>query len=137
MAAVPHFSDRKLTFLVVDDEPFILEYVRQVLSHLGQRVLTARDGDEAWSKFERQRNTIDFLLTDIIMPGSFDGFALAERVRQAKPSLPILFITGALPDDDPRTLDLVERRLLLKKPFFPEQLVTFLQAHLSPAGSAA
>jgi two-component system cell cycle sensor histidine kinase/response regulator CckA len=137
MAAVPRFSDRKLTFLVVDDEPFILEYVRQVLSHLGQRVLTARDGDEAWSMFERQRDAIDFLLTDIIMPGSLDGFALAERVRQAKPSLPILFITGALPDDDPRTLDLVERRLLLKKPFFPEQLVSFLQVHLSPAGSAA
>jgi two-component system, cell cycle sensor histidine kinase and response regulator CckA len=136
MTAVPRFSDRKLTFLVVDDEPFILEYVRQVLSHLGQRVLTARDGDEAWSMFERQRNTIDFLLTDIIMPGSIDGFALAARVRRAKPSLPILFITGALPDDDPRTLDLLERRLLLKKPFFPEQLVTFLQAHLSHAGSA-
>jgi CheY-like chemotaxis protein len=137
MAAVPRFSDRKLTFLVVDDEPFILEYVRQVLSRLGQRVLTARNGDEAWSIFERQRNTIDFLLTDIIMPDSIDGFALAERVRQVRPSLPILFITGALPDDDPRTLDLVERRLLLKKPFFPEQLVTFLQAHLSPAGSPA
>jgi two-component system, cell cycle sensor histidine kinase and response regulator CckA len=137
MAAVPRFSDRKLTFLVVDDEPFILEYVRQVLSHLGQRVLTARDGDEAWSIFERQRDNLDFLLTDIIMPGSFDGFALAERVRKAKPSLPILFITGALPDDDPRTLDLTERRLLLKKPFFPEELVNFLQAHLSPAGSAA
>lgn len=137
MAAVPHFSDRKLTFLVVDDEPFILEYVRQVLSCLGQKVLTARDGDEAWSVFERQRNSIDFLLTDIVMPGSFDGFALAKRVRQAKPSLPILFITGALPDDDPRTLDLLERRLLLKKPFFPEQLITFLQAHLSPAGSTA
>lgn len=137
MAAVSRFSDRKLTFLVVDDEPFILEYVRQVLSHLGQRVLTARDGDEAWSVFERQRNSIDFLLTDIIMPGSIDGFALAERVRRARPSLPILFITGALPDDDPRTLDLLERRLLLKKPFFPEDLVTFLQVHLSPAGSAA
>jgi CheY-like chemotaxis protein len=137
MAAVPHFSDRKLTFLVVDDEPFILEYVRQVLSRLGQRVLTARGGDEAWSLFERQRDAIDFLLTDIIMPGSCDGFVLAERVRRAKPSLPILFITGALPDDDPRTLDLVERRLLLKKPFFPEQLVTLLQTHFSPAGSAA
>ncbi|MBV9999454.1 MAG: response regulator [Verrucomicrobia bacterium] len=136
MAAVPRFSDRKLTFLVVDDEPFILEYVRQVLSRLGQRVLTARNGDEAWSLFERQRNTIDFLLTDIMMPDSIDGFTLAERVRQVKPSLPILFITGALPDDDPRTLDLVERRLLLKKPFFPEQLITLLQSHLSPAGSA-
>lgn len=137
MAAVPRLSDRKLTFLVVDDEPFILEYVRQVLSRLGQRVLTARNGDEAWALFERQRNTIDFLLTDIMMPDSIDGFTLAERVRQVKPSLPILFITGALPDDDPRTLDLMERRLLLKKPFFPEQLVAVLQGHLSPAGSAA
>lgn len=137
MAAVSRFSDRKLTFLVVDDEPFILEYVRQVLSRLGQRVVTARNGGEAWSLFERQCNTIDFLLTDIIMPGSLDGFGLAERVRQAKPSIPILFITGGLPDDDPRTLDLVERRMLLKKPFFPEQLVSLLQTHLSPAGSAA
>ena len=137
MGAVPHLSDRKLTFLVVDDEPFIVEYVRQVLSRLGQRVLTARDGDEAWSLFERQHKTIDFLITDIIMPGSCDGFGLAERVRRAKPSLPILFITGALPDEDPRTLDLVKRRMLLKKPFFPEQLVAILQSHLSPAGSAA
>jgi CheY-like chemotaxis protein len=137
MAAVPRLSDRKLTFLVVDDEPFIVEYVRQVLSRLGQRVLTARDSNEAWSLFERQRNVIDFLLTDIIMPGSPDGFALAERVRQVRPSLPILFITGALSEDDPRTLDLLERRMLLRKPFFPEQLVTLLQSHLSPASSAA
>jgi CheY-like chemotaxis protein len=137
MAAAVRFSDRKLTFLVVDDEPFIVEYVRQVLSRVGQRVVTARDGEEAWAFFERQHNSVDFLITDIIMPGSFDGFGLAERVQQVKPSLPILFITGALADDDPRTLELVRKRVLLKKPFFPEQLVAILRSHLSAAGSAA
>jgi CheY-like chemotaxis protein len=137
MAAAIRFSDRKLTFLVVDDEPFIVEYVRQVLSRLGQHVMTARDGEEAWACFERQHDSVDFLITDIIMPGSFDGFGLAERVQQVKPLLPILFITGALADDDPRTLELVRKRVLLKKPFFPEQLVAILQSHLSAAGSAA
>src|SRR4051794_23577966 len=127
MAAAVRFSDRKLTFLVVDDEPFIVEYVRQVLSRVGQRVVTARDGEEAWAFFARQHNSVDFLITDIIMPGSFDGFGLAERVQQVKPSLPILFITGALADDDPRTLELVRKRVLLKKPFFPEQLVAILR----------
>jgi len=130
-------SDQKLTFLVVDDEPFIVEYVRQVLSRLGQHVVTARDGEDAWAYFERHSDAVDFLVTDIIMPGAFDGFGLAERVQRVKPSLPILFITGALPDDDPRALELERKLLLLKKPFFPAQLVSILQSHLSSASSAA
>ncbi|HEY0790729.1 MAG TPA: response regulator [Chthoniobacterales bacterium] len=124
-------AERKRSFLVVDDEPFIVEYVRQVLSRLGHNVQGARDGEEAWTTFERHRDQIDVVITDIVMPGSFDGFALAGKIQRSRPGIPVVFMTGALPDDDPRALQLNEKRLLLKKPFFPAQLMAILREQLA------
>ncbi len=132
----PRPPQRVLTFLVVDDEPFIIEYVRRVLSRLGHRVVAASDGEEALACFQRDAS-IDFLITDIVMPGSFDGFGLAKRVLELRPTLPVVYITGALSDDDPRATELTARRILLKKPFFPAQLVEILQEQMAAAGLAA
>jgi CheY-like chemotaxis protein len=58
-----------------------------------------------------------WVLTDVVMPGSIDGLELAAKIHQVDPSLPVLFVTGALPEGDARAVGIVEKELLLRKPF--------------------
>jgi CheY-like chemotaxis protein len=116
--------------LVADDEPFILQYIEHVLQLANYRVITATKVEEAWKIVKRQQADIALVLTDIIMPGSIDGQELAERIHQLDPGLPVVFITGALSETDPAAAKMAEEQLLLRKPFFPKQLVDFVGAQL-------
>ncbi len=125
------------TILVVDDEEFLLEYVRIVLLRSGFKVLTARTGEDAWHLILNSQNEIRLVLTDIVMPGSFDGFELAGRVRRRQLDLPVLFMTGAPPDDYASADALASKRLLLRKPFDPEQLLAIVRENLEAASPSA
>jgi DNA-binding response OmpR family regulator len=122
--------------LVADDEPSILQYIEHVLQLANYRVITVTTVEEAWKIFERQQPEIELVLTDIVMPGSVDGMDLAEKIRQLDPSLPVSFITGALSESDPRTALMVEEQQVLRKPFFPKQLVDFVGAQLDKQSSS-
>ena len=125
------------TILIVDDEEFLLEYVRIVLLRSGFTVLTAQTGEEAWQLILHSQNEIRLVLTDIVMPGSFDGFELADRVRRRQPDLPVLFMTGAPLEDYSSSGDLVSKRLLLRKPFDPGQLLAIVRENLEAASTSA
>ncbi len=118
------------TILIVDDEEFLLQYVRLVLVRAGYVVLTAENGEEAWDLIADNRQEIRLLLTDIVMPGSFDGFELAERVRKRHPELPVLFMTGAPLQANVSKDGLTGQRKLLRKPFLPDQLLTIVRESL-------
>jgi DNA-binding response OmpR family regulator len=122
--------DQYPNILVVDDEPFIVRYVQQVLQRANYRVLTATNAEEAWSIFVYRRVKIGLLLTDIVMPGPMDGLELAAKIRKTEPTLPILFMTGGIPGSDPRSVEITEEGLLLRKPFLPKQLLDFVGARL-------
>jgi CheY-like chemotaxis protein len=119
--------------LVADDEPFILRYIKQVLANYD--VITAASIEEAWTILEQQHTAIDLVLTDIVMPGSVDGLEFAERIHQLDADLPVLFITGALSESDPRTAKMAENQLILLKPFYPKQLADFVSAQLRRTSS--
>jgi DNA-binding response OmpR family regulator len=123
-------SFRRLSVLVVDDEPFILEYVRKVLHADGYGTFLARNGDQGLTLFEERRAEIDLVLTDIVMPDSFDGLELAERIGRIDSSVPVLFISGAVAENDSCTFQLKNSGYLLRKPFFPNQLLTFVANHV-------
>ena len=124
---VTHSSFRRLKVLVIDDEPFILEYVRKVLHQAGYTTLIAESGDQGLAMFEERRAEVDLVLTDIVMPDSIDGLEVANRIQRIDPTVPVLFITGASPEDDPQTLSLMRGGFLLRKPFFPDQLIRFVE----------
>ena len=130
---LPRSVNPSATILVVDDEDFLLEFVRLVLVRAGYSVLTAQDGEEAWKLILDSRHAIHLLLTDIVMPGSFDGFELAERVRKRQPDLPVLFMTGAPQHNQSSKEVITWQRPLLRKPFFPEQLLTIVKENLAAA----
>jgi two-component system, cell cycle sensor histidine kinase and response regulator CckA len=60
------------TILVVDDKLGILDIVRRVLEQANYTVIPSRDGGDAWDILERNRPSIDLVLTDIVMPGPIE-----------------------------------------------------------------
>jgi two-component system cell cycle sensor histidine kinase/response regulator CckA len=102
--------------LVVDDEEPLRRTVSRMLTNAGFRVVSASSGQRALDVLEQ--TSIRLLVTDLKMPG-MNGRELAERVRQRKPQLPILFISGY---PSPRTTEALPGPILIK-PFTEEELV--------------
>ncbi len=79
--------------LVVEDELLIRLTLVEALTDEGFDVVEADSGDAALPLFESDPS-IGILLTDIQLPGALDGTRLAQRVRQTRPDIPVLFMTG-------------------------------------------
>ena len=77
--------------LVVDDDPVVGRSFDRVLSGKGYAVITAVSGQEALKKLETEE--YDAVFTDIKMPG-MSGLEVAERVKEKRPWLPVVIVTG-------------------------------------------
>ncbi|MXQ14844.1 histidine kinase famiy protein [Microvirga makkahensis] len=82
------------TILIVEDSNDVLELACEHLTALGYIVLTARDADEALAVFDKAEGKIDLLFTDLVMPGSMNGLALADVVRERALGIGVLLTTG-------------------------------------------
>jgi signal transduction histidine kinase/CheY-like chemotaxis protein len=80
------------TVMLVDDEPLIRMVTAEHLSDLGYTVIEAGDAHEALRLLDGQ--PIALLITDVGLPGGMNGRQLAEAVREHRPELEVLFITG-------------------------------------------
>jgi len=78
------------TILVVDDEPVVLDTVRDGLTAHGYQVLSAASGDEALQASQAHQGSIALALVDVIMPG-MSGPEVAQRLHAARPDLKVLF----------------------------------------------
>jgi len=81
------------TILVVDDEPVVLDTVRDCLSAHGYQVLRAASGDEALQVAQAHQGPIALALVDVIMPG-MSGPEVAQRLHASRPEIKILFMSG-------------------------------------------
>ncbi|HYZ71857.1 MAG TPA: hypothetical protein VE641_02185, partial [Chthoniobacterales bacterium] len=70
-------------------------------------------------------------------PGSINGLTLAGKIRQRDRKRPVLFMTGALPENDEYAAELTRKRLLLRKPFSPKGLIEFIDSHFWESESGA
>jgi PAS domain S-box-containing protein len=127
------------TVLVVDDEPGILQVAQSILETNGYRVCTAGDGKQALAKLGELGQSVQAVLTDVMMP-SMDGLALTRALRQTRPSLPIVVMTGLMnpTQDEDRAPKLRELgvRHILAKPFLTDDLLAILRAALTDATNA-
>jgi PAS domain S-box-containing protein len=90
-AAEPAATHAALTVLVVEDEDVIRGLVDQVLRGEGYDVILAGDAEEALERVQGAR--VDVLLTDLTMPG-IGGRELADRLREQRPELKVMFMSG-------------------------------------------
>jgi CheY-like chemotaxis protein len=80
------------TVLLVEDNPDVANASTVLLEQLGYSVRWVSDADSALLEIER--DGIDLVFSDIVMPGKMDGLSLARAIKQKHPALPILLATG-------------------------------------------
>lgn len=128
----PQCSNGGATILVVDDEPLVLDMISQELTAQGFAVLEAETGEAALSIIESGQ-TVDVLFTDIRLPGGLDGWRLAAMAREAKPGLPVIYVTGYNVNRDAT----VPGSVFLKKPYRPSAITEIIRTLIGPNPMAA
>jgi PAS domain S-box-containing protein len=113
--------------LLVEDEPWLRDIAYKVLTREGYRVMVAGDAADALVQAARTTESIDLLLTDVIMPG-MSGPSLAARLRSDQPSLRVLFMSGYVAADLGGELGPADQ--LLRKPFTPYVMLEAVRATL-------
>src|SRR5438094_6944339 len=125
--------NRRISVLVVDDEPRVLRFVRAELESDGYRVLIASNGRQAIELHESERPAL--VILDLIMP-DVDGFEVLRRIRVSART-PVIVLTARASDVDKiRGLDLGADDYLTK-PFNPEELSARMRAVLRRSASGA
>ncbi len=81
------------TLLLVEDEAAILKLGKVALERFGYTVLATRTPGEAIAAVEQHAGPIDLMVTDVVMP-EMNGKALSARIRQLKPEMKVLYMSG-------------------------------------------
>jgi two-component system NtrC family sensor kinase len=124
------------TILLVEDDAQVLSLLERALQRRGYTVHAARGGPEALGVFRMAEERIDVLVTDVVMP-RMRGTELARRLREDRPGLPVLFITGYTDDPELRTGLLEPGQAILEKPFRPREVSRAVRELLERARESA
>ena len=114
------------TILVVDDEDGILQATCKLLTKHGYQSLPASDGAEALSVFSRNRESINAVLTDVMMP-VMDGLDLVRVIRKMDPVMKVVASSGLEDDSKFEALKNLGVSTFLAKPYTAEKLLTTLR----------
>lgn len=84
--------------LVVEDNEILLETLAAAFAHRGLSVLTAANGEDALMLLREHGSGIDWLFTDIHLPGTIDGWTVADEYRLSHPLRPVVYASTAARD---------------------------------------
>jgi two-component system, response regulator PdtaR len=118
---------RRPLVLVVEDEPIVRMDLATSLDGAGFDVLEAANAHDAIAMLAAERR-IQLVVTDIEIPGSMDGLALARMVRDRWPPVHIIAVSGR---QTPQYGDLPERSVFFAKPYDVNRLVETARSCLS------
>lgn len=128
----PDPAERTPTVLVVEDEVLIRIALSDYLQECGFKVLEAGNADEAVEIIQHSSVTIDLVFSDVVMPGSMDGFGLAKWIRINRAGLPVILTSGDAGKADAAKA-LCEREPFLAKPYDLENLVKHIRTLIDSA----
>jgi CheY-like chemotaxis protein len=130
---LPLYGAHKVRFMpphshvvVAEDEALVAMMVAEILEEQGHRVTVTHDGQQALDA--EQADPADLLLTDLRMP-RLDGNALIRRIREHRPDLPIIVMTGY---SEEMPCEEVGRLVILRKPVAPDTLEAAVKSLLDP-----
>ena len=122
-------SGQAETILLVEDEDGVRQLGRLILEQAGYTVIEATDATDAIELAADETVLIHLLVTDVVMP-SVSGRELAETLRQSRPELRVLYVSGYTEDDViTRGVD-SNSEAFLQKPFSRLSLLTKVRAML-------
>jgi len=109
------------TILIVEDEDIVRRVTKRALSNNGYTVFASRDAKEALEFIDQYGNTIDLLLTDVVMPG-MNGRQLAEVVAQKRPGIAVLYMSAYSEDVAMRRGNMGPQTAFIEKAFLAQNL---------------
>jgi PAS domain S-box-containing protein len=117
------------SILLVEDDDGVRAYATEALRELGYRVAEAPSGKAALTILDHAPR-LDLLLTDVVMPGEYNGRELAEEAVKRRPGLRVLYMTGYSRDALSRDGRLRPGVHVLGKPFSMEELAAKVRGRL-------
>ncbi len=118
------------TILVVEDEQVLRAGIASFLRRCGYSVLEAASAVAALGIWDKHRDAIALVLTDMVMPAGMSGRDLAARLRSERPQLPILYTSGYAAELANSGEPLVEGENFIEKPYAPSKLAQLIRCTL-------
>jgi CheY-like chemotaxis protein len=121
------------TILIIDDELFMLDFVRKILETAQHTVLVATSADSGIAAYSTQRP--DLVITDLIMPEK-DGLEAIQELRRINPAVRIVAISGGGRSGYTNALEAAKAfgaRATVRKPFTPKVLLAAVTRVLESA----
>jgi CheY-like chemotaxis protein len=119
------------TVLVVEDQAEVRGYAAAALGAYGYQVIQAENAEDALLLCGREGEHVDLILTDVVMP-SLSGKELADRLKERRPGIKVLFMSGYAADAMVHHGVLQEDAEFIEKPFSPDQLAIKVRRMLVP-----
>lgn len=123
------------TILLVEDEPLVLAFAREILSRLGYNVIDFGCAEDALARAGEALLTAPLLVTDVVLPGQ-NGRALSKKLTEANPKLKTLFASGYADDVIGHHGMLEEGVLFIAKPYTAGALARKVRAVLDGTDGA-
>ena len=118
----------EITIMIVDDESRMRKVVKDFLIQKDYKVIEAANGEMAISIFEEQKEKIDLILLDVMMP-KLDGWSVLRQIRQSS-NIPVIMLTARGEEQDELFGFELGVDEYISKPFSPKILVARVEAIL-------
>lgn len=118
-----------LTILIVDDEARMRKLIKDFLTQKNYNILEAEDGEKALKVYNENKNKINLILLDVMMP-KLDGWSVLRQIRQENKTLPIVMLTARSEEQDELFGFELGVDEYITKPFSPKVLVARVEAIL-------
>lgn len=117
--------------LIVDDNPHILELVKDTFSKSAYTVFGARSGKEALQIAEQEK--IDVIIADITLTEQMNGYELCKRMKEKAETarIPVLMLSGRKDIDDKLKAVYAGADDYIAKPFSPEELAKRVRLNIN------
>jgi PAS domain S-box-containing protein len=119
---IPSIKGGRETILLAEDEEEVRKLTRIILEKAGYKVIEAINGEDAIHKFIHNTDMIHFLMLDVIMPVK-DGKKVYDVIKQMRPDIKVLFISGYSEEFISRKEILKEGLYFITKPISPDELL--------------
>lgn len=110
------------TILAAEDDEILRSLYQTVLQELGYTVIVVSNGEEAVERFIENRDSVDLLILDMVMPKK-NGMETYEEIQQIRPGIKTLFVSGYTADILQHKGELSKDVPLIMKPISPDELV--------------
>jgi PAS domain S-box-containing protein len=122
LAARPVLKRGTETVIAAEDDSQVRELIKEVLEGFGYKVMEAGDGEDALKVFNENRDRVQLLILDVVMPKK-NGKEVYDEIRKVRPDIKAIFTSGYNADIIHQKGILDEGLDFISKPISPEELL--------------